>query len=513
MSLLEDIFKPIFDALPRIEIPEFMDSSKGLTLKMKEGGGVQWIQKATKQMKKKGTVGLFTKKAKEHGLSAVAYAKRVIKSPQKHTNKTFKEAMFVKNANPELFAKGGDVSKLLFSLEFHGYMEYSTSTEIRNSFYRDFLSKFPHIEITKEGREGVIITIKKLQDISPVEKFVDIQDRDLSQKSLYDQFSQQLKIYEDEGVFAKGGKVKKMASGASVRYSSKRKGPSDSATWYSPGTQQLGNDGNWWVIKENVNGIHRWQKMKKGGKTQGYADRQDESLGMRRGKQSSKKVSAKGRRDDSYGKWGKRDSEKRGTSMARGGEVKTKRVKLKSGSEGERSRLHTRYDNLEDFESYSELYGLHERLGYDTPEEAWEDNPVVESGINPSDFRKVDKMAKGGKTQGYDDKLDESLGSRTGRRGTKSQSYKSRRDESKGTEKYYGNRPYSSVGTMDLLEKGGDVDWIQDVTDSPDFRKGAFTKKAKKRGLSPEAFMKKVLANPSYYDERTRKQAQFMKNI
>ena len=57
--------------------------------------------------------------------------------------------------------------------------------------------------------------------------------------------------------------------------------------------------------------------------------------------------------------------------------------------------------------------------------------------------------AKGGKTQGYDDKLDESLGSRTGSKGTKSQSYKSRRDESKGEEKALGRRAYASVGTMD----------------------------------------------------------------
>ena len=51
-------------------------------------------------------------------------------------------------------------------------------------------------------------------------------------------------------------------------------------------------------------------KMAHGGRMkQGYDAREDESLGMRRGKQSSKKVSAKGRRDDSYGKFGKRDKE------------------------------------------------------------------------------------------------------------------------------------------------------------------------------------------------------------
>lgn len=39
---------------------------------------------------------------------------------------------------------------------------------------------------------------------------------------------------------------------------------------------------------------------------QGYNDKEDESLGMRTGKESTKKQSKKDRRDDSYGKWGKR---------------------------------------------------------------------------------------------------------------------------------------------------------------------------------------------------------------
>ena len=43
---------------------------------------------------------------------------------------------------------------------------------------------------------------------------------------------------------------------------------------------------------------------------QGYAAREDESLGMRRGKESTKKQSMKSRRDESYGKWGKRISGK-----------------------------------------------------------------------------------------------------------------------------------------------------------------------------------------------------------
>ena len=57
-------------------------------------------------------------------------------------------------------------------------------------------------------------------------------------------------------------------------------------------------------------------------------------------------------------------------------------------------------------------------------------------------------MKRGGKAkkQGYNDRLDESLGAR---RGKKSQSMKARRDESKGMEKSMGRRAYAAVKTMD----------------------------------------------------------------
>lgn len=51
------------------------------------------------------------------------------------------------------------------------------------------------------------------------------------------------------------------------------------------------------------------------------------------------------------------------------------------------------------------------------------------------------------KKQGYDARLDESLGMR--HRGKKKQSLKDRRDESKAMEKARGKRAYSSVKTMD----------------------------------------------------------------
>ena len=63
-------------------------------------------------------------------------------------------------------------------------------------------------------------------------------------------------------------------------------------------------------------------------------------------------------------------------------------------------------------------------------------------------------MAGGGKVkkQGYNDRLDESLGARNGK---KSQSLKSRRDESKGMEKAMGKGAYSGASTM--MAGGGKV--------------------------------------------------------
>lgn len=66
-----------------------------------------------------------------------------------------------------------------------------------------------------------------------------------------------------------------------------------------------------------------------------------------------------------------------------------KRVKCKSGIEGWQCKLRKNYANFEEFEYYAELRGLHIRLGYKTPRNAWLANPVVQGSVIPSDFRKV----------------------------------------------------------------------------------------------------------------------------
>ena len=59
-------------------------------------------------------------------------------------------------------------------------------------------------------------------------------------------------------------------------------------------------------------------------KKQGYDDREDESLGARKGAEKGKKQSMKARRDDSYGKFGKRDAEKKGKNKINKEEIEVK---------------------------------------------------------------------------------------------------------------------------------------------------------------------------------------------
>ena len=63
------------------------------------------------------------------------------------------------------------------------------------------------------------------------------------------------------------------------------------------------------------------------------------------------------------------------------------------------------------------------------------------------------RKASPGKKQGYNSKLNESLGGRRGAESTKSQSMSSRRNESKGMSKSAGRGAYSAVTTMDKMKR------------------------------------------------------------
>jgi len=65
-----------------------------------------------------------------------------------------------------------------------------------------------------------------------------------------------------------------------------------------------------------------------------------------------------------------------------------KRIICKSGTVGYRMKLQSSYNNFEEFESYSNMYGLHEKLGYKTAKNAWNKNPLIEGSTIPSDYRR-----------------------------------------------------------------------------------------------------------------------------
>jgi len=70
----------------------------------------------------------------------------------------------------------------------------------------------------------------------------------------------------------------------------------------------------------------RDRAFKKGGRVkakEGFFAKEDESISARRGKESTKKQSFKDRRDESYGKWGKRKSGR--INKAKGGRINTSR--------------------------------------------------------------------------------------------------------------------------------------------------------------------------------------------
>ena len=66
--------------------------------------------------------------------------------------------------------------------------------------------------------------------------------------------------------------------------------------------------------------------------------------------------------------------------------------------------------------------------------------------------------------QGYNDRMDDSLGNRDGKKSSKEQNYKDRRDEAKAMNKAEGKRAYQSVDTMD--KKSFDKTWAKFKADT-----------------------------------------------
>jgi hypothetical protein len=60
-----------------------------------------------------------------------------------------------------------------------------------------------------------------------------------------------------------------------------------------------------------------------------------------------------------------------------------------------------------------------------------------------------------------------------------------------------------------MTEKKKDKKWIQGM----EMKEGAFTAKAKRKGITTAQLQENVLANPDEYDEKTVKQARLRKTL
>jgi hypothetical protein len=67
----------------------------------------------------------------------------------------------------------------------------------------------------------------------------------------------------------------------------------------------------------------------------------------------------------------------------------SKAVTCSSGLKGWQASLQNNYGSLEEFVSYCTAYAVHTRLGYDTPQQAWEANPTIRGSVDPDDLEVV----------------------------------------------------------------------------------------------------------------------------
>ena len=107
--------------------------------------------------------------------------------------------------------------------------------------------------------------------------------------------------------------------------------------------------------------------------------------------------------------------------------------------------------------------------------------------------------------QGYNDRIDDSLGNKDGKKSSKEQNYKDRRDEAKAMNKAEGKRAYQSVDTMD--KKSFDEIWSKFKADT---KKAFGGDKYAKGGGVDDTYKKMIEAKgKQFVFERILKDSQF----
>ena len=64
-----------------------------------------------------------------------------------------------------------------------------------------------------------------------------------------------------------------------------------------------------------------------------------------------------------------------------------RKIQCDSGLMGWQDRLRKVYGSHGEFVSYDSIYNIARRIGFDSTEEAWDANPVIQGSVNPKDLR------------------------------------------------------------------------------------------------------------------------------
>jgi hypothetical protein len=206
-------------------------------------------------------------------------------------------------------------------------------------------------------------------------------------------------------------------------------------------------------------------------KKQGYDDREDESLGARRGAEKDKEQSMKDRRDDSYGKFGKRDDEAEGKAKGPGknkvkkesldndlaeidrqAQIVAMEAKLDKLSEvieakSDRINMVTEDDNLSELMDKKKMKQMQKEVKILEKRKAKMEKIYEKScGKKYQKVEVVDEVEEiEEKKQGYNDRLDDAEGAKHGK---KKQDMAQRRADSENMEKADGKRKFSGDSKM-----------------------------------------------------------------
>ena len=416
-----------------------------------------FIQEAVKEMEKEGTVGAFSAKAKKAGMTTVNYAKKVLTKPEDFSEKTRKQAQFMKNINPELFSFGGEITRNFDVKSPLG--TYAAGGEITDAGDVDYPNEILNYEKGGNVRnkdeayvrmnKGYVATIRKYEDL-------------VNHPNLNDDLKNiEIVNINDESSDKFKNQVTDFVSDIIVKNP-----PQYVDMFLNQGMREV------YIYCSHPDGVFGNYYMPQGRDFDifiPYISKGSRELNIEKYKPKS-----------AFTKSMKKYIEENCSTMAKGGELldaDTDVEYAKGGKvEGYIKSYNKRMDRafeemekegLEDYDSFQFVeetggfkpeevagyyYDTYGNKAYDTWKSNTKGKRLSEDDKKVDRILKSEKFAKGGR-QGYDDKLDESLGNRRGKRSKKRQNYKDRRDESKGMERARYRRAYSSVGTMDKRER------------------------------------------------------------